>query len=964
MVKQFSKVILKKYIFLFFLLIFLSPYFCFSNDTPQKEIIKVGYIEGYSFIFNKDAINKKGYGYDFLKEIEKHSNFVFELCEVSEDVWYNFDSFDIDLLGGAFYHPDGESYFEYVYPPLTTSEVSLVVRNNSDKKSIYYNDPNSINGKTVATNVQNVGNDILDEYLLLNNISVDYVYGAKDSYLQLPADLFVHQDNHYLNYEFSSVLDLASFNCHLVVKKGNTKLREKLEKAVNTVLSDSKFMAYLKNKYVTLTPSPSNRLLSKDESSALLSKKWKIGFDQDNAPYQYINDNGEPDGFTVKIMQDILENYGFEAEFIPYNASNEVPLPEKYDILLSHLGQRDDIINYYQPTDVYYEYPIYFVNNTSLLYDEVDDETLIRDVAMMQYIGFDEILFHDTVSNFNIITYYDYNKLFDDILSGKVKNALLTQAGIDYIKLHSEKKHHFNFYSTTFTVPLNLFIAKEFSEEYNPIFNVILASLPKTDLEFTFIEETSEGAFRYGIWDFLIENIIYIILVVVFALGIFFAWRVFILNKTKKTILNILNTDDVTGLASFHYFTNTAESILSCSLPNEYELITLDIDAFKTVNTYFGSEIGTDTIKLFGQTLSKGFEGIDALIARISGDQFIILRKTNQIRHIQLVCLHTVLPALEILLGENFPLSLSIGTYTIDSPTDSINDIISRANIARLKGKNLHSTTFYDYDATMRKNHEKATMITLSMELALQNHEFITVLQPKIDLNTFKICGAEALVRWKKEDGTVVYPDDFIPLFEANGFIIELDIYMFREACKFIKKTDATYEMPPVSVNFSAKTLEQREPIGNIIKIAKSYDIKPGQIEIELTESALANSHDIFMSNLKKLKEHGFAVSIDDFGAGTSTLNRLTTFDADIVKLDKVFLDVHDEKKEYVIVENVISMSKDLNLKVVSEGVETAEQASVLKEMGCDIAQGYYFDKPLSIEDFESRLKEDKTYSI
>ena len=143
------------------------------------------------------------------------------------------------------------------------------------------------------------------------------------------------------------------------------------------------------------------------------------------------------------------------------------------------------------------------------------------------------------------------------------------------------------------------------------------------------------------------------------------------------------------------------------------------------------------------------------------------------------------------------------------------------------------------------------------------------------------------------------------------------------------------------------------------------YNFNPGQIEIEITESAVVDFYDIFITNIRKLKNLGFCISIDDFGTGTSSLNRLTEFNADIVKLDKTFLNIGTEdQKKYVIVENIIKMSKKLNMKVVSEGVETLEQVKILKEMGCDIAQGFFFERPLSSDDFKSCLKKNRVYEM
>ena len=260
----------------------------------------------------------------------------------------------------------------------------------------------------------------------------------------------------------------------------------------------------------------------------------------------------------------------------------------------------------------------------------------------------------------------------------------------------------------------------------------------------------------------------------------------------------------------------------------------------------------------------------------------------------------------------------------------------------------------------MEQQIQKERMIVSNMESALVNNEFKVFLQPKIDLVSNQIVGAEALVRWKRPDGTMLPPNDFIPLFERNGFIIRLDFFMYEQVCKLLNKWKMSgSRIVPISVNVSRIHLYQDDFMDKILRLVESYEIDPSMIEFELTESIFLNNTRTAINMMKDLRNYGFCVSIDDFGAGYSSLNLLKDMRTDVLKLDKEFFREGDmQQEERIIVSSIISMAKQLNMKVLSEGVETEMQSDFLKAVQCDMAQGYLYAKPLPVSDFEKMLLE------
>ncbi|MEG0641404.1 MAG: EAL domain-containing protein [Clostridium sp.] len=244
------------------------------------------------------------------------------------------------------------------------------------------------------------------------------------------------------------------------------------------------------------------------------------------------------------------------------------------------------------------------------------------------------------------------------------------------------------------------------------------------------------------------------------------------------------------------------------------------------------------------------------------------------------------------------------------------------------------------------------------MYQSLNNREFIFYLQPKHNLNSLEISGAEALVRWLHPTKGILSPYEFIPLFERNGFIINLDIFIFEEVCKKIFEWEVNgVPLVPISVNISRLHLKNPNFIDEYRRIINIYKTPPSLIEIEITESAVFDNMDILLSIMKEFKLIGFKISMDDFGTGYSSLNMLREIPVDVLKLDRDFLSGgHLLERTRIVIQGVMWIAKKLDIVVVSEGVETKEQVEFLKEIGCPMAQGYYFNKPMPVHEFEEKL--------
>ena len=436
------------------------------------------------------------------------------------------------------------------------------------------------------------------------------------------------------------------------------------------------------------------------------------------------------------------------------------------------------------------------------------------------------------------------------------------------------------------------------------------------------------------------------------------AIKYIIYNKKKKEdyLRKIAYTDPLTGADSIDKFKINSNKLFDKNNPEEYALFYIDVDKFKYINDMFGYDMGNDTLIHISNTIASELKE-DEIFARVSADHFVLLIKYKTDDDIK-TRLNNIYNKVQILSNPKinyYKLILDCGIYKISKSDNDINTIMDRANTARKTIKGGHKNSFAFYDKEMHKKILKEKEIENSMVDALNNGEFIVYFQPKYSLSDYQIIGAEALVRWDNPQKGLIPPIEFIPVFERNGFIVNIDFYVFEEVCKKIREwMDEGQKVVPISVNLSRMHIVNSNFIEKFKLIVDKYKIPTRLIELELTETAVLDNIEGLLDTMNNLKEKGFVISMDDFGTGYSSLNLLKELPVDILKLDRAFFTEKDESNnEKIVISNVIKMAKELKMKVISEGVETISQVEFLKQIGCDMVQGYLFSKPMPVKEFE-----------
>ena len=430
-------------------------------------------------------------------------------------------------------------------------------------------------------------------------------------------------------------------------------------------------------------------------------------------------------------------------------------------------------------------------------------------------------------------------------------------------------------------------------------------------------------------------------------------------NIADDSALISLGRDQMTGLLTNRDFLKAAEKLIEERSGVNWALVAIDIEHFKFFSEWFGRKKGDILLGTLGKALGE-FEGeVDGLAGYFGQDDFVMLMPQSRADVEKLYeKTKAVVHSFDLTGG----LLLAFGVAQIEDEL-SVADAFDRASIATAKAKLDIATRICYYTRDMQFSTELEYRILTNFANALQQGEITFYLQPQCRISTGAIVGAEALVRWIRKDGSMVYPSDFVPILEKYGFITDLDKYLWDKVASWISQriTDGK-EIVPISINVSRVDIFNLDLAEHFHSLCEKYNLPHKYLKIEITESSYAETTDRIDELVTKLHDDGFVVMMDDFGSGYSSLNMLSNLELDAIKMDAKFLDIHgaDYEKGVRILESVVNMAKMMALPIVVEGVETKEETEFLSGLGCRYAQGYYFYKPISVADFEKEISDKK----
>ena len=421
-------------------------------------------------------------------------------------------------------------------------------------------------------------------------------------------------------------------------------------------------------------------------------------------------------------------------------------------------------------------------------------------------------------------------------------------------------------------------------------------------------------------------------------------------EMTENEIMNKEILESFSNDRNPRIFNSRITRLIEAHPGEEFAFVQFDIKNFKFLNENYGEEFGNDILNNILNVL-KFYSSNTFIYSRLTADVFMFVttykNRDNIIRFINELepqINHYKDVSFRICFGVNFAEDLTKQPrYNGDC-----------AAIARFACKRDAVSRYVIYEDSLRSNQRHKKDLEDNLRIAIGNHEFVMFLQPKYDIETRKVHGAEALVRWVRPDGITVPPNDFIPLAEENGFVKEIDHFIWEEACKTIRKwIDQGKEPIPISVNVSRAHLDNHDFITILNSYIARYNIPKNLLEIEITETIQNDNTD---ASIMALKKDGFTLLMDDFGSGYSSLKMINETPFDVLKIDRSFLNSFlDSDRGKKIIAHTINMSQDIGLDMIAEGVETTSQEEFLLANGCRYAQGYLFSRPIPLKDFEQK---------
>jgi diguanylate cyclase (GGDEF)-like protein len=903
-----------------------------------------------------------GYGFDYLEEISNYTGWRYEYVPVSwERGLEMLNAGEIDLLAPAPMTPDLHSRFEYSDREVGLNYSVLCVAVENTKTA--FNDFNAINGMKVGVLKNALINPSLEAYEKSNGFRVETV--PYDNQAALLKALHDGKVGAILTSSLEKrpteriIAKFAPTPYYFIAAKGNMDIMSPLNAALASIKENNPYFDYeLQKKYYNWNEYSVPVFTQEEKEFIKNAAPLKTVYDPEWAPIEYYNgESGEFAGINADIFKLISDVSGLKFSYIKtpsYTEALKMITNGDVDVLTgidsdAHWANQHNLMQ----TDTFLSASIVLVKNVNAKNIETATAALAKDyLAATEYVK--------TSSPDAKVVYYDSPlECFEAVNRG---DADVTYAN-SYVAERLLENPKLNRLAIVETVNLSDNLSIGISDTADPlllsILNKSIHSITDTQLNRIIFKHTISEKPEINLEYLLYRNPGYLLtaLIVLFLITVIIMALIIITkNMHNADIKKVAYHDSVTGGWNFNKFKVDAQALLKNPKNREYAIVYLDIYKFSYINDTFGYSAGDAILAEVAGELERCMKDAECC-ARLSADNFVCLveyesdeamlrrgldfQKSCEARLDQINC--------------RFRIQFTSSIYKVERGETNVPSLVGKADIAHKTIGNIRTGSIVFYNDWIQNDFLRKKKLESAMWLSLKQGDFIVHLQPKIDLETGNIVGTEALARWQHPTEGLILPNEFIPLFESNGFILELDFYVYDIVCRLIRRwIDAGENVMPVSVNVSKAHLANRQFGTQLNALLEKYNIAPELLELELTESVLMDDAEEAAAMIRDLKDLGFFILIDDFGSGYSSLNQLKDLTVDVLKLDKEFFRKGGmAEKDKIIVDGIIRIANDLNLKILSEGVETQEQVDFLMTAGCRLVQGYFFARPMPVTDFE-----------
>lgn len=952
-------------IVLIFVLAFsLLPVGIVSAKADEK-VIRIGYDSNSNFI-NESKRGYHGYGVEYLDKIAEYTGWTYEYVE--DESWLgSIDKLrrgEIDLLCTMHYTEERAEEFAFSSIPLGYETSILYAMSDS---VISYQDFDAMQGTRIGLLNGSYSAQDFEPYAEQMEIQYEGVYFERENEMMMALengdiDMMV-VGSRYANPKLKLVDTSGANAFYCVSNKDNQALIDEVEKTIQQIMFDvPTFEGELNKKYFSHSEISSSPLYTKEELAYIESLDTiKIKLIQNQKPSCYI-ENGETKGIWAEVIKLLAEKSGVDfileaTEFEEYSHETyEQYIKDGYLLLrtqkaLEYMSGLEGTI----VSNPVAEASLAYVKRQAAF---VEDKYVSHVIATTQDLAYLEPLLLEENPDYKIKYFVDVKSCLEALLNKEAGMVVQNSHRVSYLMQKPEYADKLAIVPGEDHGSDVCIVATEDQELLIQIINKAIHHITDAEINEIIKRELLMNPYPMENDDFLYQYwkwVVVITVIVVIALGVYTVLTHKMANyKVEKREYELLQkkvqTDEITGLYNRTYFFELAEKLMN-KTHGDMCIMTMDISNFKVVNEIYGMNVGDDLLKDLAQQLRNIGSGCEMIPARFMADHYYMCMSKADFDRIEFP------KSFKTFLGD-MDIKVVYGVFIAEDGNEMpVNVMCDRAFVAAHDKKYKYVEYIHFYNDSEHRQIMLEQEIENDMERALEEEQFYIVVQPKYNPESEEIVGGEALVRWQHPEKGIISPGIFIPVFEKNGFIIQLDYYVWEETCKLIAKMKADgIKIAPISINVSRAHFYGSELIHKLTTLLDKYGLESRDVELEITESICGEDPEIVYERIRELQSLGFKIAMDDFGSGYSSLNMLKEMPLDIIKMDLKFLD-GDQDKGRKILKALIDMAHTLNLKVVVEGVEILSQVEFLRQFKDCSLQGYYYSRPVVGEVFEDLMK-------
>lgn len=937
------------------------PVVCTADEPPQPgKTVRVGAFIYDGFLEKLEDGNYTGYGFDYLQEISQYTNWQYEFVDATlEESLAMLKKGEIDLVGTMLRTPERESSYDYSDFIMGNGYGALAAK--LDNNTLLYEDYEAFNGLRVGV-VK--GNQQAEKFLKYSNEHgfvpiIDYYNTQEEIAEALDAgmiDAIITTSVLHVP-ALKIIAKFGQDDFYFATAKGRDDILDPLNDAMEQIqFNNPYFNSELNHKYFDLQAQTSISFTRDEQNYIENSGILRCIYNPDLHPVSYYDKKtGTVQGIAEDVCHLIEEKTGLKLEFIHTQTYAEaLDLFEQGEATL--LAAQTHDFAWAQETGAFLTNPYLNGQTVMVTNANVKEKPVI---AVYDQIYQDELVTNGLKNAAEVKHYNTITQCLDALRNGQADTTFINSLIMSY-QMNNPK------YSQLQITQLNGYAANICMAVKNTdplllsVLNKALGSISSAQLNQIILANTKSdyyGSITSYLYARPLDFVLIcsgILILIVLILSFLFFNRI----KNATTMKKMLYTDSLTGYPNYKAFTEKAAELIR-GRADGYALVYLDMHQFKYINDTFGYDTG-DQVLISISNLLHAFLKKAEIFARVYADKFVLLLQYDNQKNFtsRLNQLTEAFKHLSVNKLENVIFLFSGGVYRLPKDNCDLDKACDRANYAKDSIDTLFNSTFAFYDDIMHHRILSEKSLEGSMEHALEHREFVPFFQPKVNVLSGEVVGAEALVRWNHPEKGYLSPAVFIPFYEKNGFIVKIDFAVFEEVCRNLKDwITRGNEAVPVSVNFSRRHIQDERFAEKLMAIINRYQVPVNLLEIEITETIELENMNVAVKFAQSLKDYGFSISIDDYGTGYSSLAFLQELPLDVLKLDKSFLEnaMHTQKARDIM-RHLIAAVKDNGIRVLCEGVETEEQRDFIISQNCRFAQGYLYSKPLPREEFEAYL--------